>query len=470
MIDPLVTPLPPSVFTVAELTARLRAVVESSFPFVMVAGEVSNCRSPASGHIYFDLKDADALISGVVWKGNALRLKHKPVDGLQVILRGRVTTYQSKLQLVVDSIEPAGLGAWLKLLENRKAMLQAEGLFDPSRKKPLPLLPDVIGVITSETGDVVHDILTRFKARGLRHILVWPSPVQGEGAIEQLVAAIEGFNRFPQNGIPRPDVLIVARGGGSIEDLWAFNEEAVVRAVARSTIPIITGVGHEPDVTLVDYAADKRAATPTAAAELAVPVHRDVLRQVLLQGRALAQSIQALLRQTGLEVLAHRRALPDVDRFMTQTRLRLDDRTDRLFRAWHVGQDRRFNQYEVFNDRVSDRLLRQYFIYHMAGVVRLAGQLGKATSLHHGHITQRVSLLQKRLWRQDPTKNIKQARVGLAYLDALLRNLSPQAPLEKGYAYITDISGQVVKRSQHLKPGLVDIHFYDGVRKVMVKE
>lgn len=464
------TMLPPGVFTVGELSSRLRAVLESSFPFVMVTGEISNCRSPASGHIYFDLKDADAIIGGVVWKGSALRLKHKPADGLQVIVHGRVTTYQSKLQLVVEYIEPAGLGAWLKLLEERKAKLQAEGLFDPDRKKPLPYLPDVIGVITSETGDVIHDILTRFKARGLRHVLVWPVKVQGEGAAEQVAAAIEGFNQFPKNGVPRPDVLIVARGGGSMEDLCAFNEEIVVRAVAASQIPIITGVGHEPDVTLVDYAADKRAATPTAAAELAVPMHSDLLRHVMLRREALTQSVQSLLRHSKMLLVAHRRSLPDLDRLLTQARLRLDDRTDRLFRAWHVGQDRRFSQVEVFRDRVSDRLLRQYFIHHTAGVERLATQLGKATSLYHGQLAQRVENLKARLLRQSPLKNIKQARASLNQMEALLRNLSPRAPLEKGYAYITDINGQVIKRSEALQAGLAQVHFYDGTREVEVKK
>lgn len=463
------TTLPPGVFTVGELSSRLRAVLESSFPFVMVSGEISNCRSPASGHIYFDLKDADAIIGGVVWKGVATRLKHKPADGLQVVVHGRVTTYQSKLQLVAEYIEPAGLGAWLKLLEERKAKLQAEGLFDPARKKPLPYLPDVIGVITSETGDVIHDILTRFKARGMRHILLWPVKVQGEGAAEQVAAAIEGFNQFPKNGVPRPDVLIVARGGGSIEDLWAFNEEVVVRAVAGSQIPVITGVGHEPDVTLVDYAADKRAATPTAAAELAVPMHSDLLRHVMLRGQVLAQGVQSLLRHTKLQLASHRRALPDLDRLLTQARLRVDDRTERFFRAWHVGQDRRHHQVHVFKDRVSDRLLRQYFIHHVAGVERLAGQLGKSASMHHVQLNRRVALLQERLLRQNPTKNIRQAKLQLTQMETLLRNLSPLAPLEKGYAYITDISGQVIKRSESLKEGPAKLHMYDGVRDVEVK-
>jgi exodeoxyribonuclease VII large subunit len=263
-------------FTVSELSSALRRTVEDAYGHVRVRGEISGFRGPhSSGHCYFALKDESAKIEAVIWKGVHNRMRFKPQEGLEVIATGKLTTYpgSSKYQIVIEAIEPAGIGALMALMEERKRKLGAEGLFDEARKQLLPWLPDVIGVVTSPTGAVIRDILHRLEDRFPRRVLVWPVRVQGDGSAEQIAAAIRGFNALPKGGsIPRPDLLIVARGGGSLEDLWSFNEEIVVRAAADSMIPLISAVGHETDITLIDFAADKRAPTPTAAAEMAVPV------------------------------------------------------------------------------------------------------------------------------------------------------------------------------------------------------
>src|SRR5437588_4009464 len=276
-------------WTVSELSAALRRTVEDAFGYVRVRGEVSGYRGPhPSGHCYFALKDEGAKIEAVVWKSAFARMRIKPEEGLEVLVTGRLTTYpgQSKYQIVVETLEPAGLGALMALVEERKKRLAAEGLFDAARKQLLPFLPEVIGVITSPTGAVIRDILHRLADRFPRRVIVWGVRVQGEGSATEVVAAIHGFNAIVAGGaIPRPDLLIVARGGGSLEDLWSFNEEVVVRAAAASMIPLISAVGHETDVTLIDFAADRRAPTPTAAAEMAVPVRAELLTQVGDLGR-----------------------------------------------------------------------------------------------------------------------------------------------------------------------------------------
>jgi exodeoxyribonuclease VII large subunit len=253
-------------FSVSELSRALKRTVEDSYPYVRVRGEVSGFKRAASGHLYMTLKDENAVLDAVCWRGTAGRLSIDPEDGLEVICTGKLTTYpgRSKYQIVVEQMEMAGEGALLKLLEDRRKKLAAEGLFDDSRKRELPYLPEVIGVVTSPTGAVIRDILHRLSDRFPRHVLLWPVLVQGDGAADQVTAAIEGFNRIEAGGsVPRPDLIIVARGGGSLEDLWAFNEENVVRAAAASDIPLISAVGHETDTTLIDFASDRRAPTPT---------------------------------------------------------------------------------------------------------------------------------------------------------------------------------------------------------------
>ena len=270
-------------FTVSELSSALKRTVEDAYGHVRVRGEITGFRGPhSSGHCYFALKDESAKIEAVIWKFAHARMRFKPQEGLEVIATGKLTTYpgSSKYQIVIEALEPAGIGALMALMEERKKKLAAEGLFDEARKQLLPWLPEVIGVVTSPTGAVIRDILHRLEDRFPRRVLVWPVRVQGEGSAEQIAAAIRGFNALPEGGrIPRPDLLIVARGGGSLEDLWSFNEEIVVRAAAESMIPLISAVGHETDITLIDFAADKRAPTPTAAAEMAVPVRSRTVRR-----------------------------------------------------------------------------------------------------------------------------------------------------------------------------------------------
>ena len=267
-------------FSVSEISGVVKRMIEGEFSHVRIRGEVGRVSRPASGHLYLDLKDDRAVLAAVIWKGVASRLQTRPEEGMEVVATGRLTTFpgQSRYQMVIEDIAPAGAGALMLMLEKRKQALAAEGLFDAGRKQPIPYLPEVIGVVTSPSGAVIRDILHRLRDRFPRHVLIWPVAVQGEKCAPEVAAAIAGFNRLEAGGaIPRPDVLIVARGGGSIEDLWGFNEEIVVRAVAASRIPVISAVGHETDTTLIDHAADQRAPTPTAAAELAVPVRADLM-------------------------------------------------------------------------------------------------------------------------------------------------------------------------------------------------
>src|ERR1700736_5643075 len=321
-------------WTVSELSAALKRTVEDTYGHVRVRGEISGYRGPhGSGHVYFALKDEGARIDAVIWKSTFGRMRIRPEDGLEVIATGRLTTFpgRSTYQIVIESLEPAGLGALMALLEQRKQKLAAEGLFDEARKQLLPYLPDVIGVVTSPTGAVIRDILHRLADRFPRHVLVWPVRVQGDGAADEIAAAIDGFNALPEAGaIPRPDLLIVARGGGSIEDLWSFNEEIVVRAAADSMIPLISAVGHETDVTLIDFVSDRRAPTPTAAAEIAVPVRAELIARIDgLARRAFAcWSRGQEHRRTELRAAA--RALPTRDMLLAIPRQRLDACAHRL--------------------------------------------------------------------------------------------------------------------------------------------
>ncbi len=320
-------------YTVSELAAALKRSIEENFSLVRVRGEISGFKRHGSGHWYFALKDADAVLDAVCWRTTAMRLAIKPEDGMEIVATGRLTTYpgRSKYQLIVDSIELAGRGALLKLLEDRRQRLAAEGLFAAERKKKLPFLPGVIGVVTSPTGAVIRDILHRLADRFPRRVVVWPVAVQGEGAAGQVAAAIDGFNRLAPGGpVPRPDLIIVARGGGSLEDLMAFNEEIVVRAAAASAIPLISAVGHETDTTLIDHASDRRAPTPTAAAEMAVPVRLDLVAELGGKTARLAQGLARLFTERRQYLTGLARGLPDPHDLIGSAAQRLDDRAERL--------------------------------------------------------------------------------------------------------------------------------------------
>ncbi len=320
-------------FSVSEISTEIKRLVETAFARVRVKGEIFGAKRADSGHWYLSLKDENAVLSAVIWKGVAQRLPIKPEDGLEVVATGKITTFggKSSYQLVIDEMEIAGAGALLKLLEERKKQFAAEGLFDAAHKKTLPFLPQTIGVVTSASGAVIRDIIHRVRDRFPSHILLWPTPVQGEGAAEKVAAAIEGFNRLSPQGSPRrPDVLIVARGGGSLEDLWPFNEECVIRAVYASQIPVISAVGHETDTMLIDYVSDKRAPTPTGAAEFAVPVKSELdARLHTLNARLLNGGSRYLAeRRTMVQGLA--RGIPNLEQILHEAAQKLDDRLERL--------------------------------------------------------------------------------------------------------------------------------------------
>src|SRR5215213_8901487 len=321
-------------WSVSDLAQALRRTLEDNFGHVRLRGEISGYRGPhGSGHVYFSLKDADACIDAVIWRSAFARLRFRPQEGLEVIATGRITTFagKSKYQIVIDGIEPAGVGALMALLDERRRKLAAEGLFDPARKKPLPLIPRVIGVVTSPTGAVIRDILHRLSDRFPRRVLVWPVRVQGETCAAEVAAAIRGFNALPVGGpVPRPDVLIVARGGGSLEDLWGFNEEIVVRAAAESGIPLVAAIGHETDWTLIDLAADVRAPTPTGAAEMVVPVRSELVGTVGDLARRHGESLLRGLDRRRAELRSAARALPSPEALLAAKRQRLDLASARL--------------------------------------------------------------------------------------------------------------------------------------------
>ncbi|KKB08767.1 exodeoxyribonuclease VII large subunit [Devosia chinhatensis] len=350
-------------FTVSEIAQAVKRTVEDEFGHVRVRGEISGFRGQhSSGHAYFTLKDDSASIDAVVWKGSYARLAFKPEEGLEVIATGRLTTFprSSKYQIVIENIEPAGAGALMALLEERRKKLLAEGLFARERKRALPYLPRVIGVVTSPTGAVIRDILHRLEDRFPSHVLVWPVRVQGETCAPEVVNAIDGFNALlPGGAIPRPDLIIVARGGGSIEDLWGFNEESVVRAVAGSAIPVISAVGHETDTTLVDYASDMRAPTPTAAAEAAVPVRAELIAYVEDQGMRQRQAARRTLASLRDRLRAAAAGLPRPADLAATQRQTLDMTASRLTGALrHFVQGRRLG-YSGLEAKLQPRLVRQ---------------------------------------------------------------------------------------------------------------
>jgi len=451
-------------YSVSEISQRIKGTLESSFDWVRVRGEISGFKRAASGHLYLALKDENAVLDAVCWRGTAGRLAVQPEDGLEVIASGRITSYpgRSKYQIVIERLELAGEGALLKLLEERKRKLAAEGLFDEARKRPLPYLPEVIGVVTSPTGAVIRDILHRLADRFPRRVIVWPVLVQGEGAAEQVAAAIRGFNRLvPGGAVPRPDVLIVARGGGSLEDLWAFNEEVVVRAAAGSEIPLISAVGHETDVTLIDFAADRRAPTPTAAAEIAVPVRAELLTALGEAARRLQSAALRLVAERRGRIEGLARGLPDPGRLVQDRTQRLDDRTERFANAMmrqlrerhtRVGElgarlprpERQFalaaERFQTQGDRLGRLRPRLLLTYrHAFDRLDAGARLGKALTLG-----------------RDRAKN------RLAALARVLDSVSYQRVLDRGFAVVRGPDG-VIASAKGVTPGLaLDLQFADG--------
>jgi exodeoxyribonuclease VII large subunit len=430
--------------TVSEVSAALKRAVEDQFGHVRVRGEISGYRGPhSSGHVYFAIKDEGARLDAVIWKGVFGRMRIKPEEGLEVVVTGKITTYpgRSNYQIVVETLEPAGLGALMMLLEERKKKLAAEGLFDEARKQLLPFLPQVIGVVTSPTGAVIRDILHRLSDRFPRRVLVWPVRVQGDGAAAEIAAAIEGFNALPEDGaIPRPHLLIVARGGGSLEDLWCFNEEIVVRAAAGSMIPLISAVGHETDVTLIDFASDRRAPTPTAAAEMAVPVRSELLSRIAIQIRRMSACWLRGQEHRRTELRAAVRALPTLDTLLAVPRQRLDNAAERLPRALGTNAHKHHQDFARLAGRLSLRLLTE----------------------RSAQCKERVTLLAER--------GLRAHRTGLARrLDRitsagqLLNAFSYRGVLKRGFALVRDAAGQPLRAAAAVSPGAkLEIEFADG--------
>jgi exodeoxyribonuclease VII large subunit len=402
--------------SVSELSSALKRAVEGAFDHIRVRGEISGFKRVGSGHCYFTLKDDAACIDAVIWRGQAAAIRFQPEDGIEVIATGKLTTYpaRSRYQIVVERLELAGQGALMALLDKRRRALAAEGLFDEARKKRLPFAPRLIGVVSSPTGAVIRDILHRLEDRFPTHVVLWPVPVQGEGAAEKIAAAIAGFNALPE----RPDLLIVARGGGSIEDLWAFNEEVVVRAVAGSAIPIISAVGHETDTTLCDFAADRRAPTPTAAAELAVPVRSELLAGVRDLGARAERCARRTVERGGEQLQALLRHWPAREDLLAPQQQRLDELAERLPRALRGRLDRARGE-----------------LGHAAGALR-PGLLVSA----HARARERLDAL----WR-------------------VAQLAHPNRPLERGYARIEDREGRtLISAAAAREAKLLRLHFRDG--------
>ena len=499
--------------SVSELATALKRTLEDRFGYVRVRGEISGYRGPhSSGHAYFSLKDQNARLDAVVWRTTFLRLKVKPEEGLEVIASGKITTFagKSSYQIVVESLEPAGIGALMALLETRRRQLAAEGLFDLQRKRPLPFLPQVIGVVTSPTGAVIRDILHRLADRFPVRVIVWPVRVQGEGAAEEVAAAIRGMNALPEGGsIGRPDVLIVARGGGSLEDLWSFNDEAVVRAAAESAIPLVSAVGHETDWTLIDHAADLRAPTPTAAAELCAPVRTDLIARVAqLEARALS-AMTRHARENHARLRGASRALPSARTLLSLAGQRLDSQVDATRAAVRgrlrevslslarldSGLERRspYGQLALWRERM--RALGAKLRFHQETTAsRGRHSLERATELLRGRARraaeqrgQRLATLARR-WevrmaerRQSPealrrnvarldaslrraiVETIRRSRISSANAAQVFAAVNYRSVLARGYALILDRSGAALTRADDAKAAKsFTIRFADG--------
>ncbi|WP_338550760.1 exodeoxyribonuclease VII large subunit [Roseovarius phycicola] len=452
-------------FSVSDLSGVIKRVIEGEFSHVRVKGEVGRVSRPRSGHLYLDLKDDRAVLAGVIWKGVAGRLTVQPEEGMEVVATGRLTTFpgQSRYQIVIEDIKPAGVGALMAMLEKRRTMLAGEGLFAPERKKPLPYLPEVIGVVTSPSGAVIRDILHRLRDRFPRKVLIWPVAVQGEKCAPEVTRAIEGFNAMTLGGaLPRPDLIIVARGGGSIEDLWGFNEESVVRAAAASDIPLISAVGHETDTTLIDYASDHRAPTPTAAAELAVPVRLDLLGWLDAQGGRLLQALsgQVTARRQRLTDLS--RALPRADALVEGPRQRLDALSEKLPNALRGTIQMRRVALSEKAGALRPGLLRERVQNRRSSLTSLAARLN--TNALRRDITQRqrdFDRLSSRL-SDAGTRQLRDWREALSAQDRLRETLGYKATLRRGYAVVRGDGEVVTTKDAAGQAKALEIEFADG--------
>lgn len=465
-------------FSVSELSGAIKRTMEDTYGRVRVRGELGRVSRPASGHIYLDLKDDRSVIAAVIWKGAAAKMAVRPEEGLEVIATGKITTFpgQSKYQLIIDNMEPAGEGALMALLAARKRQLESEGLFDPARKQLLPYMPRVIGVVTSPTGAVIRDILHRLSDRFPSHVLVWPVRVQGEASAQEVANAVRGFNAIDGTlGIPRPDLLIVARGGGSLEDLWGFNEEVVVRAVADSDIPIISAVGHETDTTLVDYAADVRAPTPTGAAEIAVPVQAELVAQMAQLAARLRAGLSRSTDRKKERLAGLARALPHPDGLLALPRQRLDGQQIRLGAALDRFTTQKRSRLITAEAKLSPARLIQRFENVRSNLDRLSRGLPSALSRNIQTHRRELEFRAQRLSPQTINRNVKAGREQLEALERrndlaverlignrndktrqvskLLDSYSYQRVLDRGFALVMDENAKPLRSSKGIAKG-----------------
>ena len=436
-------------YSVSELAFALKRTIEEAYGFVRLRGELSKVTFHGNGHVYLDLKDERASLSGVIWKGSVRGLAVRPETGLEVIVTGRVTTYpgRSQYQIIIETMEPAGIGALLAQLERLKAKLAAEGLFEASRKAPLPEMPGVIGVVTSPTGAVIRDILHRIRERWPCRVIVWPVVVQGEQAASQVRTAIEGFNALAEGGpVPRPDLIIVARGGGSVEDLWPFNDEALARAVAASSIPLISAVGHETDTTLIDFVSDRRAPTPTAAAEIATPVFAELAAAIADYQRRLMQSGARMVELRRARLAAAAGSLPRPADLLAIATQRLDLAAGRLGAALQRNVSSHHRDWLSIAAPLKPGLLQRPIQVRRERLDALSARLAPAAR-----------------------RRLERAADALANLEKLRLSFNPDGPLKRGFARIHDPEGRLVRSAEALSTGeRVRMVFADGDRAAVV--
>ncbi len=477
-------------YTVSEISGAVKQTLETTFGRVQVRGEITDMKRYPSGHIYLSLKDEGGKIAAIVWKSSVGRLSLVPENGVEVIAQGRITSYgeRSTYQLVIERMEYAGAGALLARIEMLRQRLATEGLFEPGRKRALPVLPETIGVVTSESGAVIRDIITTIARRFPRRILLWPVPVQGEGAAMRIAQAILGFEALVVGGIvPRPDVLIVARGGGSLEDLMAFNEEVVLRAVAACTIPVISAVGHETDTTLIDFVSDRRAPTPTAAAELAVPSRVELAANLAQEAARLAGALDRLAQERRMRLQRAERGLPDLPALLGNARQRLDDRAVRLetavpnllaarIAALHRAERGLPDPHALLaaaRTRMRDEANRLGLA--LPNLVRSRGAaFAMAASQLRGGLRQALAAraavaapVLHRLTDAPLRAALREARAHLTGLAGRLESVSPDAVLARGYARISDLSGAPITQASSVRAGAaLRVRFADGEIRV----
>ncbi len=453
-------------YTVSDISGEVKRTLEGTFGRIRVRGEVGRVFKARSGHLYYDIKDDRNVLACTTWQGQISGLSVVPEEGLEVVVTGRLTAFgaQSKYNLNVDEVAVAGQGALMALLEKRKKQLEAEGLFAPERKKPLPYLPQIIGVVTSPSGAVIRDILHRLRDRFPRKVLIWPVAVQGSNCAPEVANAINGFNQLsPGGALPRPDLIIVARGGGSIEDLWGFNEEAVARAAAASEIPLISAVGHETDTTLIDFVSDRRAPTPTAAAELAVPVRMELLAWTGEQGARLSRAATDAVQRRSQRLRDLSRALPRPDSLLNSPRQRLDLIADRLTPALERGVQNRQLQVVRLSAHLRPSTLRNLVSSRQEAVRNLSSRLSLRPIQREIEVQrQTLSRLSERMSAAH-TLRLDRMRQQLEATDRLRETLSYKATLQRGYAVVRADDQVITTKKQAAKHDALEIEFADGM-------